>query len=305
MEILAQYGHEDLALLYIGRTERGSLVEFVESVQPPIPREEKWVLIVSTLQGCPVRCRLCDAGGFYEGKLQASEILEQINALVLSRFPDGRIPVPKFKIQFARMGEPALNEAVLEVLEQLPEIYEAPGLMPCLSTVLPQSRARYFERLIDLKSSLYARGRFQLQFSLHTTDLNRRRELIPYPVLDFSAAARLGEAFYRPGDRKIGLNFAAAQGCEIDPSVLLAYFTPEIFAVKITPLNPTRRAQENGLQTAVNPKNGHGSESLCAGLHEAGYEVLLSLGEAEEDLIGSNCGQYLSHHRKHQEVLPV
>ena len=66
----------------------------------------------------------CDAGDQFKGKLTKSEILAQIDTMVLNRFPNGIVPVPKFKIQFARMGEPSLNPHVLEVLEDLPGLHE-------------------------------------------------------------------------------------------------------------------------------------------------------------------------------------
>ena len=68
IEVLEEFGREDLAKVYVAsvRDDKEKLVEFVESIQPPIPREEKWVLIVSTLFGCPVGCKMCDAGGEYK-----------------------------------------------------------------------------------------------------------------------------------------------------------------------------------------------------------------------------------------------
>ncbi len=302
MEIIARHGREDLALLSVARFSDGSLIEFVESVQPPVPREEKWVLIVSTLKGCPINCLMCDAGGNYSGRLSAAEILEQIDAMVIARFPDRRIPVPKFKVQFARMGEPSLNEAVLEVLRLLPEKYDAPGLMPCISTVLPKKRESFFDALADIKNAIYTDGRFQLQFSLHTTDPVKRRRLINYPVMSFDEAGRLGEKLHTKGDRKIALNFAAAEGYPVDTEILLQYFDPSIFLIKITPLNPTESGIRSGLKTQIDPCNGRGSESMVTSLQQAGYEVILSLGEPEEDAIGSNCGQYVNRHREQEEA---
>jgi len=303
MEIIARRGRENLAWLYIARTEDGSLLEYVESIQPPIPREKKWVLIVSTLKGCPVSCLFCDAGGSYRGPLSVAEILAQIDSMILPRFPDRRIPIPKFKVQFARMGEPSLNDAVLEVLRQLPRNYDTPGLMPCISTVLPQRRERFFEDLRVLKNDLFPQGRFQLQFSLHTTDFRKRRQLIPYPVLSFTAAARLGKNFFNPGDRKIGLNFAAARGYPIDADVLLRFFDPSIFVVKITPLNPTENGRLHSLETQIGPRKGDGSAEITRAIRGAGYDVILSLGEPEEDFIGSNCGQYIHRYEAQQELL--
>ncbi len=150
MKIIASSGTEKVAMVYIGEMANGNLVEFVESVQPPIPREKKWVLLVSTLFGCPVGCAMCDAGGYYKGKPTKDEILAQIDFLVEKRFPNGQIPCEQFKIQFARMGEPALNDSVLDVLEELPSRFHAPGLMPSISTIAPAGRERFFERLDGL-----------------------------------------------------------------------------------------------------------------------------------------------------------
>ena len=74
MEILGKYGKEELAILYIARYD-GKIIEFVESVQPPVSREQKWVLILSTLYGCPLGCLMCDAGEYYFGKVSKEGML--------------------------------------------------------------------------------------------------------------------------------------------------------------------------------------------------------------------------------------
>ena len=43
---------------------------------------------------------ICDAGGQYQGKPDADQILGQIDYLVDKWFPDRFIPSEKFKIQF-------------------------------------------------------------------------------------------------------------------------------------------------------------------------------------------------------------
>ncbi len=298
MRILGWSGNEELATVFLGEVGRGTYVEFVESVEPPIPRNEKWVLIVSTLSGCPVGCRLCDAGASYLGKLDASDIMEQIDFLVTRRFPDRDIPVEKFKIQFARMGEPALNESVLDVLASLPSVYRAPGLLPCLSTVAPAGSEDFFAGLLDIKRSYYPK-RFQLQFSLHTTDTGLRDWLIPCRKWAFAEIAAYGERFYVEGGRKITLNFAVADSMRIDPEVLLAHFRPEIFLIKMTPVNPTYEARNNNLSSQILPgNNGH---PVMRSLRDSGYEVIWSMGELEENHIGSNCGQFLLRHLREND----
>ena len=172
MKILAKTGTDEIAMVYMAEMDNGNLIEFVESVQPPISREKKWVLIVSILYGCPVGCRFCDAGEHYLVKLSKNEILSQIDFLIENRFPERKVPVEKFKIQFARMGDPAFNQNVLDVLEELPERYDAPGLLPTISTIAPGGTDTFFERLSDIKKTLY-KDMFQLQFSIRlaTTSL--------------------------------------------------------------------------------------------------------------------------------------
>lgn len=295
MKVVASAGHQDIAMVYVVEFP-GGLVECVEAVQPPRTREDKWVLMISTLFGCPISCQMCDAGGHYRGKLTETEMFEQIQFLIDKRYPEGRVTSQQFKIQFARMGEPALNPAVLDLLASLPERIDAPGLLPSFSTIAPHGTDDFFERLIEIKDSSYPRGKFQFQFSIHTTDLARRDELIPVKKWDFQKMAEFGKRYYQPGDRKITLNFALAEDSPVDPDVLLDHFDPDLFLVKVTPLNPTYQAIATGLKSYVDPEKGLESYPALQAIEEAGYQLILSIGEREEDQIGSNCGQYVQKH---------
>jgi 23S rRNA (adenine2503-C2)-methyltransferase len=290
MKVVAYAGKDDLAMVYIARSRSGRYVEFVESLQPPLPREKKWVLIVSCLYGCPFACRFCDAGGAYHGPLSLEEIEFQIDHLVSRRFPGGVVPCDKFKIQFARMGEPALNPAVLDAIAALPGRLQAPGLLLSLSTIAPAGRESFFERLLEVKEGFRA-GTFQFQFSLHSSDEKKRRLLVPARTWSFAEMAAYGRRFYRSGDRKVTLNFALAEGFPLEAGPLLACFDPALFLIKITPVNPTVRAAASGLRPVFSQNSRN--EDLVGDLRQAGYDVLVSLGEAEENAIGSNCGQFI------------
>jgi len=293
MKVFAMTSNPDLATVYMADMGGERMIEFVEACQPPYGRDEHWILMVSTLFGCPVRCQMCDAGGQYRGKPTTEEILKQIDYMVDAFFPSRRIPSRKFKIQFARMGEPAFNLFVLDALKALPGRYDAPGLMPSISTIAPHGTDEFFERLIDVKNRLYANGRFQFQFSIHTTDVALRDRMIPVRKWSFADMAAYGERFHRSGDRKITLNFALADGNPADPVVLLRYFDPERYLIKITPVNPTSYAVENGLASHIDPHRPETAESVAQSMADAGYQVIVSIGEAEENKVGSNCGQYV------------
>lgn len=291
MEIVAKYGRDDLAILYIAQ-EDNKFFEFVESLQPPVPRDKKWVLILSTMYGCPVKCSMCDAGTYYHGKISYDVMYRQIDYMVSKRYPDRTIPAEKFKVQFARMGEPALNPDVLEVMRKLPDLYNAPGLMPCISTIAPSNANKFMDEMLEIKKKLYSNGHFQLQFSIHSTDEDVRREVIPYKIWTLEEVATYGEAFWKKGDRKITLNFAAEKGNPLDPDRLLEVFDPKKFFIKITPINPTEKAKAHSLQSMISPETGEFAKEKIRAIEDKGFDVLLSIGELEENHIGSNCGQH-------------
>jgi len=295
MLIVAKTGREDIATVYIAKTADGKKIEFVQSLQPPVPIEKKWILIISSLYGCPVNCRFCDAGGDYKGILSKEDLLFQIDYLVKTRFQGINIPVEKFKIQFARVGEPVLNNNVLDVLEELPKIYNAPGLMPSISTVAPAGREKFFERLLYIKQRLY-KEKFQMQFSVHSTEFTYREWLMPFKKWSFEEISEYGREFFKPGDRKITLNFALSSDVMINPDVLLKYFDPAGYLIKITPLNPTVKAFKNNLSSYI--QQNKTDYELVSRLRNSGYDVIISFGEFEENNIGSNCGQYITNYEK-------
>ncbi len=290
MELLGKYGKEDLAILYIAKQE-DKIVEFVESLQPPIPREEKWVLVISTMYGCPIGCLMCDAGEYYHGNVSKEGMLEEIDYMIRARFPEGKIPIDKFKIQFARMGEPSLNKDVLEVLKELPKTYDAPGLMPCISTIAPNGSDDFLNKLISIKDEVYPNGKFQLQFSIHSTDENVRHKWITTNIWSLEEISKYGEKWFKEGDRRITLNFAVAADSIIDPDVILKYFKPSMYWIKLTPVNPTSKAQSNQLKSGITEENSE-YFPLVKAFRERGFDAEISIGEWEENDIGTNCGQF-------------
>lgn len=293
MEIVYKSGRDDIATVYLAKTSNDKYIEFVESVQPPIPRDEKWVLIISTLFGCPVGCSICDAGGWYDGKLSKDELMEQIEYLIFKRFPDGKVPVKKFKIQFARMGEPALNNNVLDVLTELPNRFYIPGFIPSISTVAPLGTDNFFNNLLKIKNKLYNNGNFQLQFSIHSTDNNERNRLIPIKKWDFKRIADYGNEFFSKGDRKITLNFALSNNYPIDYKIISKYFDSDKFLIKLTPINPTITAKKNNINNGLLNFKQINKNKIIKKLKAKGYDILISIGELEENKIGSNCGQFV------------
>ena len=64
------------------------------------------------------------------------------------------------------------------------------------------------------------------------------------------------------------------------------YFNPEKFLIKITPLNPTYKALDRGLSSYIDPNQEGDNYEIATALRSAGYRVILSIGEVEENMVG-------------------
>jgi 23S rRNA (adenine2503-C2)-methyltransferase len=292
IEVISSQGLPDVAHVMVGRVDGRDdrILELVDGLDPAHPRSDKWIVNVSTQYGCPVGCPFCDAGYRYRGNVPAAVMIEQIRCVLERHPPQLARSCRKLKVHFARMGEPALNPAVLEVLELLPGLIPNPDLWGCVPTVAPQRAEAWFEGLLAVKRKHF-HGRFQLQFSLNTTSVERRKQLTPYPHQPFEWVSAYGQRFYEPGDRRVVLNFALASGVPFDPDVVARHFEPGCFAVKLTPLNPTEQGRERGLDTVLSAASPAVMDRAVTRLHALGFDVVVSIGDPREDQVGSNCGQ--------------
>lgn len=291
MEVIEVSGNPEVAEVCVARFRQDDryTTETVDGLTPPLAREEKWIINVSTQFGCPVGCPFCDAALQYHGNPTAAELLAQVR-WALERHPGVAEKCRKLKVHFARMGEPALNPAVPDTMERLPEVVGSPGLWCCVATVAPRGREGWFERLLQIKRRLYP-GRFQLQFSVQSTSQEDRARLIPIPHWKMDELADYGRRFFEPGDRKVILNFALARDVEYHPEVIEKTFDPEKFAIKLTPVNPTAAGAQNGFETILRSEQSSMLDRACDRLTTSGYDLVISVGDQREDQIGSNCGQ--------------
>lgn len=295
-KVVNRVGKENVAWVYLlsSKEDEKVIIECVEAFDPRYPAKKKWVIILSSQKGCPVRCRFCDASFYYAGNLNKEELLEQLEiVLAPHKRGDDCLHSEKIKLHFARMGDPAFNDAVLELLEELPAIYSKLAFIPTVATIAPEKRDYWFERLKMIKDRHYDHGRFQLQFSMNSTDKNYRDWMMPFKKWSFEKIRDYGQKFYNLGDRKITLNYALAEDTPFEADPIMELFDSQIFLVKITPLNPTSRVQQAGMKTALR-FDGSYPERIDAEidkLERCGFEVILSIGSLDEIEVSSNCGQ--------------
>ncbi len=304
MEVLAHTGKIDLAQIYVARMrdDLDYLVEFVDACDRNAgDRREKWVIIISTQFGCPVKCLMCDAGGEFKGNLKFEELVFQVQSVIDAHPELAPHQCGKFKIQFARMGEPSLNDEVLKVLSWIHESH--PKAIPCIATMLPRGREQWFDKLLTVRERFHD---FQLQFSINSTDDSYRDILMPYPKMSWHYMAEYVKDFYRQGQRKVCLNFALCPEIPVNPEAARDYFDPEFAVIKLTPLNPTITGQENRMTSMM---DSSAAEPLLARKSQEfarlGFSVIQSIGNMDENLIGSNCGQAVRKLRSYVRHMAV
>jgi 23S rRNA (adenine2503-C2)-methyltransferase len=158
----------------------------------------------------------------------------------------------------------------------------------------------FFDELLEIKETMYENN-FQLQFSLHSTNEQQRDWIIPVKKWSFSRIASYANSFVRSGNKKISLNFALSKETILEPNELIRFFDPEKFLIKITPVNPTFMSSKNEIDTFIQPDSNE--IAVIDEIRNHGYQVILSIGEWEENRIGSNCGQHLLNNQNKDHKL--
>lgn len=292
IQVVESAGCPDVAQVFVlqMRTARWSRVECVGALDPALGRRDKMVFVVSSQLGCPVGCAMCDAGTWFAGNLTAEEIEAQILHLLRTWGGSDAAVCRKLKVQFARMGEPSLNPAVLDVIARLPSILPTPHVVPCVATTAPRAATAWFEELLELRRA-FGPDAFQVQFSVQSTDEGVRDCLMPVAKWTLEEISGYAKRWVRGGERKVTLNAALAEGIPFEPEVIARVFDPAHCVVKLTPLNPTERAVRNGLTSAMDTGEEATIAELVRRLESFGFRCIVSIGDPREIRMGTSCGQ--------------
>jgi hypothetical protein len=104
-------------------------------------------------------------------------------------------------------GWPSLNSNVLDVLKQLPELYDAPGLIPSILLFLHSYAKNSFQNWKKLK--IISKRTFPVQFSVQS--LMTTKEIgYSNKKVEYKGNVILWNSFHKK-EKKNTLNFAIAQ----------------------------------------------------------------------------------------------
>jgi 23S rRNA (adenine2503-C2)-methyltransferase len=262
-----------------------------------MPLTEKWVVTISTQYGCSMGCVFCDVPKVGSGKNATyHDMLDQIQ-LALSIHPEIEY-TKRLNIHFARMGEPTFNGNVLDVAaclrRNIYDFWDKSGTIhPVVSTMLPRTNKNLVKFLDvwtnDIKNGLY-NGEAGLQFSINSTNNEQRDKMFRGSSLSLEEIAKIGVGLPMPVGRKYALNFALADGYELDAVKLAHYFSPQKFMVKVTPLHCTDSCLENDIKTTGGYEYFTPYKPAEEALKAAGFDVLVFIPSHDEDDGLITCG---------------
>lgn len=255
-----------------------------------LPLTEKWVITISTQYGCSMNCKFCDVPKVGSGKNATYKDL--IKQVLQGIYLHSEIKSTKrLNVHFARMGEPSWNPNVLDAAKWMKEHLDPEyKVHPVVSTMMPKRNEwlrTFIHTWMRIKNRLY-NGNAGLQLSINSTSKAERDEMFSGNAADFPTIAKIMRGII-PNGRKITLNFAVAN-YEIDPDVLLQYFDPDDYIIKLTPMHKTTTAENHGLETFGDYTSYAPYEHYERALVAAGYDVIVFMASEAEDLGMITCG---------------
>ncbi len=205
----------------------------VESVSIPVPDGATYCLSVAS--GCPVGCRFCASGTFFNRFLAPGEIVDQY---LLMKAAGGRTPAPS-GIVLMGMGEPLLNWRGTR------------GFLAAIGGDCGVGARRITVSTVGVPGRIEALGRefpqVKLAVSLHAADDGVRAALIPaaarMPIAELMAACRAHAEL--TGGKRITFEYVLLAGVNDGPRAaagLAALLRGLPAGVNLIPYNPVEGA---------------------------------------------------------------
>lgn len=199
-------------------------------------RSERWMIGVSVMSGCPVRCKFCATGQMKSWRnLTWEEIVDQVE-FIISKNNLNPNDSKEFKINYTRMGEPFLNiDNVKKAIAYIDLKY--PNTHHYVSTI----------GLADADFS-WIKDNITLQLSLHSLDDNHRNWLIPFK--NKLSVAQLGSVRTK-SNLKTTINMTLVNENDFDIDKIKQYFNKDNFFIKISPINVNAISEKNNMGTGI------------------------------------------------------
>lgn len=208
-------------------------------------RNERWMIGVSTMSGCPVGCKFCATGQLKRSRnLTWQEICEQVRFVIAKNLDHlyyhqrSSDKAKEFKINYTRMGEPYLN------------INNVRKAIDWIDRYSMGIKVHHYISTIGVKGADYSwiKDNITLQFSVHSFDESYRDWLIPFKgkiTLEEMGQVRTNSSL------KTTLNLTLARPEDFNIDELKKYFDPAHFFIKLSPINKNSISDANNMGSGV------------------------------------------------------
>lgn len=265
-----------------------------------MPLEEKWVITISTQYGCPQKCKFCEVPKIgFSGNATVNDMKGQLREALLLH-PEVKY-TKRLNIHLARMGEPSYNWDVLKFIASINSVVEDVGILvdevhPVVTTmmpnIIPEKRKEFIKLYADYVKNFLG-GEAGLQLSINSTCDKQRRDMFGGMAMELNEISEFAHTLDMPVGRKYTLNFALADGYEIDAIKLRSLFDPMKFIVKITPIHQTASTVENGITTTGGYEYFTPYKKVEQELKDVGFDVLVFIPSTDEDESKITCGNLI------------
>ena len=255
-----------------------------------LPLTDKWVITISTQYGCKMNCNFCDVPKVGNGKNASfRDLIDQV--LTGIRLHPEIEGTKRLNIHYARMGEPTWNPNILDATKWLKTHVDPEyTIHPVISTMMPKYNEwlkTFIHTWMRMKNRLL-RGEAGLQLSINSTNEDHRSHMFNNQAHTLKEIGKIMEGII-PSGRKITLNFAIAD-YEITPYILLDYFNPEDYLIKLTPMHKTAQCIKNNIKTKGDYTQYPPYKEHEENFKKAGYDVLVFIASEYEDMGRITCG---------------
>lgn len=259
-----------------------------------ISYERGWYVLLSCQKGCNMNCAFCDCPGLgFHGNVTSEELTYQLNVILDTHYVSH---TKYFEINFIRMGEPTLNQELLNFIEHdlkniITSKIDVEEIVPNVSTMLPKNKnqvERFILEYCRIKNEVY-KGKALLQFSIHSTDNKIRNLLMADRSLPLEDISDIAKKMPIPKGMKYALSFAVGSTLVIDVEKINQLFDKKKFMIKLTPIYTTYNAIDHGFSTM----KASLLEKLEKDFIKSGWDVMVFEETQEEDDDDLTCGKLI------------
>ncbi len=270
-----------------------------------MPLSSKWVITLSTQYGCTQKCIFCDVPNVkFKGNVSYDDLMKQVYSAI--KLYSNVTYTDRLNVHYARMGEPMMNtkevfyhaikmgsnkfrEDLIHDLNLRVEV-----IHPVFTTMLPNNISKEntianLKEWTRIKNNIY-RGQAGLQISINSTNDAQRVEMYQGYSYSINDISDMCEHLEMPIGRKYCLNFALADGYEVDARKLAKLFDTNKFMVKITPIHNNNACEENDIKTTGGYNEFLPYIKAEKDLINAGFDVLIFVPSKDEENSTITCG---------------